>query len=62
MAMLHALTRDRVNTPVTDDYKERENKFTGKIHKVTIEVAPVKMGAADRDELWKALAAIKAAE
>ncbi len=25
-------------TPVTEDYKERENKFTGKIHKVTIEL------------------------
>jgi arylsulfatase A-like enzyme len=25
-------------TPVTDDYKERDNKFTGKIHKVTVEV------------------------
>jgi len=25
-------------TPVTEDYKERDNKFTGKIHKVTIEV------------------------
>ncbi len=25
-------------TPVTDDYKERENSFTGKIHKVTIEL------------------------
>ncbi len=25
-------------TPVTDDYKERDNKFTGKIHKVTVEL------------------------
>jgi arylsulfatase A-like enzyme len=25
-------------TPVTDDYKERDNKFTGKIRKVTIEL------------------------
>ncbi len=25
-------------TPVTEDYKERENKFTGKIHKVTVEL------------------------
>ncbi len=25
-------------TPVTEDYKERDNKFTGKIHKVTVEV------------------------
>jgi arylsulfatase len=25
-------------TPVTEDYKERENKFTGKIRKVTVEL------------------------
>lgn len=25
-------------TPVTEDYKERHNKFTGKIHKVTVEL------------------------
>jgi arylsulfatase len=25
-------------TPVTDDYKHRDNKFTGKIHRVTIEL------------------------
>ena len=25
-------------TPVTDDYKERDNKFTGTIHKVTVEL------------------------
>ena len=25
-------------TPVTEDYKERDNKFTGKIHKVTIDL------------------------
>ena len=25
-------------TPVTQDYKERDNKFTGKIHKVTIDL------------------------
>ena len=25
-------------TNVTDAYKERDNRFTGKIHKVTIEV------------------------
>jgi arylsulfatase len=25
-------------TPVTDDYKERDNAFTGKIHKVTVEL------------------------
>ena len=25
-------------TPVTDDYKAGDNKFTGKIHKVTVEL------------------------
>jgi arylsulfatase A-like enzyme len=38
-------------TPVTDDYKEGDNKFTGKIQKVVIEVAPVKLGAADQKKL-----------
>ena len=28
-------------TPVTTDYKERDNAFTGKIHKVVIDVKPV---------------------
>ncbi|MEW6250454.1 MAG: arylsulfatase [Planctomycetota bacterium] len=27
-------------TPVTEEYKERENKFTGRIHKVTVELKP----------------------
>jgi hypothetical protein len=49
-------------TPVTDDYKERDNKFTGKIRKVVIDIAPAKLGAADREELRKAVAARKAAE
>ena len=35
-------------TPVTADYRERDNGFTGRIHQVTIEVQP--MGAADRAE------------
>ncbi len=38
-------------TPVTDDYKEGDNKFTGKIQKVVIEVGPVKLGAADQKNL-----------
>jgi arylsulfatase len=25
-------------TPVTEDYKERDNKFTGKIRKVTVQL------------------------
>jgi arylsulfatase len=28
-------------TPVTTDYKERDNSFTGRIHKVTLEVKPI---------------------
>ena len=28
-------------TPVTTDYKERDNSFTGKIIKVTVDVKPV---------------------
>jgi arylsulfatase len=35
-------------TPVTNDYKERDNAFTGKIHKVTVEVKPI--GAAVKAE------------
>ena len=49
-------------TPVTDDYKEGDNKFTGKIQKVVIEVGPVKVGAADREEMRKAELSRKAAE
>ncbi len=49
-------------TPVSDDYKEGDNKFTGKIQKVTIEVAPVKLGSVDREELHKVSVAIKSAE
>ena len=43
-------------TPVTEDYKEgaHNNKFTGKIHKVVIEVGELKLGAADRDGLHRA--------
>ncbi len=49
-------------TPVTEDYKERHNKFTGKIIKVTIDVAPAKLGADDRKELEKAQAAAEKAQ
>jgi hypothetical protein len=38
-------------TAVSDDYKEGDNKFTGKIQKVVIEVGPVKMGADDQKKL-----------
>ncbi len=49
-------------TPVTEDYKERDNKFTGKIHKVTIDLAPLKLGAADVEELNKARPRLRVAE
>ncbi len=35
-------------TPVTTDYKERDNAFTGKILKVTVDVKPI--GAAVKAE------------
>jgi arylsulfatase len=35
-------------TPVTKDYKERDNAFTGKILKVTVDVKPI--GAAVKAE------------
>ena len=47
---------------MTDDYKEGDNKFTGKIQKVTIEVGPVKLAAADQEVLRSVNVAIKAAE
>ena len=49
-------------TPVTDDYKEGDNKFTGKIRKVTVEIGELKLGAADREQLRKAGLELKAAE
>jgi len=39
-------------TPVTEDYKERDNKFTGRIYQVTIDVKP--MGANVKDKADKA--------
>jgi arylsulfatase len=41
-------------TPVSDDYKEKDNKFTGKIHKVTIDIAPQKLGAAEQKQIERA--------
>jgi hypothetical protein len=49
-------------TPVTDDYKEGANTFTGKIQKVVIEVGPVKLSAANRENVRTVNIAIKAAE
>jgi arylsulfatase len=49
-------------TAVSDDYKEGDNKFTGKIAKVVIEVRPLKLGAADKEVLRNAEASRRAAE
>jgi arylsulfatase len=49
-------------TPVSDDYKEGDNAFTGEIRKVTVEVGPLKLGAADLEEVEKNTVARKAAE
>jgi arylsulfatase len=49
-------------TPVSDDYKEGNNAFTGKIQKVTVEVGPVKLSAADDENLEKVTLARRAGE
>jgi arylsulfatase A-like enzyme len=49
-------------TPVSDDYKEGDNSFTGKIQKVTVEVAPIKLGAAEIEQQEHAKLARKAGE
>lgn len=49
-------------TGVSDDYKQGDNKFTGKIKKVVVEVGPVKLAAADVNDLQKTLIARRAAE
>jgi len=49
-------------TPVTDDYKEGDNKFTGKIHKVVIELGEMKVGAVDLEKIRKVRAEMKLAE
>jgi arylsulfatase len=49
-------------TPVSDDYKPGDNKFTGQIHKVVVEVAPLKLSAAEQEQLRQAHLARKAAE
>ncbi len=49
-------------TNVSDDYKEGDNKFTGKIGKVVIEVGPVKLAAKDINEQQRIKLIRKAAE
>jgi hypothetical protein len=38
-------------TAVSDDYKEGDNKFTGTIVKVTIDISPTGLSAADQKAL-----------
>jgi arylsulfatase len=38
-------------TPVSNDYKERDNKFTGTIKKVTVDVKPFALSAKDKKEI-----------
>jgi len=38
-------------TPVSNDYKERDNKFTGTIKKITVDVKPFNLNAKDKKEI-----------
>ena len=38
-------------TPVSNDYKERDNKFTGTIKKVTVDVKPLNLSAQDKKKV-----------
>lgn len=49
-------------TPVTSDYKEGDNTFTGLIRKVVVEIASPKLGAAERKQVGRSEVARKAAE
>ena len=48
-------------TPVTPDYKERDNAFTGKIHKVTVEVKPIGAAVQAQAEAAKRESELRAA-
>ena len=37
-------------TPVTEDYQEGDNRFTGTIHKVTIDLKELKAASAEAAE------------
>ena len=43
-----------VETAVSDDYKQGDNKFTGKIDKVTIDLSPSKLSDADEKKVEEA--------
>ena len=48
-------------TPVTTDYKERDNAFTGKILKVTVDVKPIGAAVKAEAEAGQRTAAVKKA-
>ena len=48
-------------TPVTADYKERDNSFTGKIVKVTVDVKPIGAAVKAQADAAKHEADVKAA-
>jgi arylsulfatase len=48
-------------TPVTTDYKERDNAFTGKILKVTVDVKPIGVAFRETAESDQRVAAVKKA-
>lgn len=49
-------------TPVTSDYPQGNNKFTGTIHKIVIDIAAMKLGQSDVKQLHQAHFSRKAAE
>jgi arylsulfatase len=38
-------------TPVSSEYQERDNKFTGKIKKIIVDVKPLNLSAQDQKEI-----------
>ena len=48
-------------TPVTEDYKAYENKFTGKINKITIDLKEMKTAEKAQEDKLRAAAAYKKA-
>jgi hypothetical protein len=48
-------------TPVTTDYKERDNSFTGKILKVAIDVKPIGLASKAEEDTGRKLAEVKKA-
>jgi arylsulfatase len=48
-------------TPVTTDYKERDNAFTGKILKVTVDVKPIGAAVKAEAESGQRMAGVKKA-